>query len=83
MLLHSYAVIVPLNCTDTLQSLDVSVNKPAKDFLQQKFQEWYVSKIADQLRSGTSSKGLQPVDVKLSTVKSLAIGARWMIELHD
>ena len=37
--------------------------------------------MADQVRSGTSSKGLRPVDVKLSTVKPL--GVRWMIELHD
>jgi len=31
-------VTMPNNCTDRLQPLDLSVNKPAKDFLQSKFQ---------------------------------------------
>ena len=26
-------ILVPVNCTDCLQPLDLSVNKPAKDFL--------------------------------------------------
>ena len=44
-----YYVIVPLNCTDKLQPLDVSVNKPAKEYLRSKFQSWYASKITSQL----------------------------------
>ena len=34
---HIYVVFVPSNCTDKLQPLDLSVNKPAKDHLWQKF----------------------------------------------
>ena len=34
-------VIVPANCTDKLQPLDLSVNKPAKYFMRSKFQDWY------------------------------------------
>ena len=37
---HIYYVIVPPNCTDKLQPLDVSVNKPAKAFLRNCFQTW-------------------------------------------
>jgi len=54
-----YTIVLP-NCTDTLQPLDISVNKPAKDFLRTKFNEWYAAKITEQLRSGSSSRQLQP-----------------------
>lgn len=30
-------VMVPLRCTDRLQPLDISVNKPTKDILREKF----------------------------------------------
>ena len=76
-----FYVIVPPNCTDTLQPLDVSVNKPAKDFLRAKFNEWYAAKITEQLGSGPLSRRLQPVDLRLSIVKP--VGARWMFELYD
>ena len=36
---HILYVTIPNNCTDHLQPLDLSVNKPAKDFLRTKFQE--------------------------------------------
>ena len=75
-----FYVIVPPNCTDTLQPLDVSVNKPAKDFLRAKFNEWYAARIIEQLESSPSSI-LQPVDLRLSIVKP--VGARWMIKLFD
>ena len=35
---HVHVAIVPANCTDRLQPLDVSVNKAAKDFIRRKFQ---------------------------------------------
>ena len=38
---HVETVFVPPNCTDQLQPFDLSVNKPAKDFLRKKFEEWY------------------------------------------
>ena len=34
-------VQVPSNCTDKCQPLDLSVNKPAKNYNKAKFQEWY------------------------------------------
>ena len=42
-------VIVPANCTDKLQPLDLSINKPAKDYMKQRFQEWYGGIICQQL----------------------------------
>ena len=38
---HILIVKIPVNCTDRLQPMDVSVNKAVKDFLRQKFMEWY------------------------------------------
>ena len=47
-------VKVPANCTDRLQPLDVSTNKPAKDFLRSKFQTWYAEKLSIQLDEKSS-----------------------------
>lgn len=38
---HFRITIVPPNCTDRLQPLDISVNKAVKEFLRKKFQQWY------------------------------------------
>ena len=38
-------LIVP-NCTYRLQPLDLSINKPAKDFLRSQFQEWYAQELS-------------------------------------
>ena len=69
--------LVPANCTDRLQPMDVSVNKAAKDFLRQRFRKWYASQICQQINEGDSSA----VDLRLNVVKPL--GAQWMIQLYD
>ena len=71
-------VIVPPNCTDHLQPLDVSVNRAAKHFIRGKFERWYADRIMAQQES---EQDIQPVDLRLSIVKP--IGAQWMIELYD
>ena len=72
-----YVIVLP-NCTDRLQPLDVSANKPAKEFLRSKFQAWYADKIASQLEE---ARVIEPVNLKLSIMKP--IGAKWMIQLFD
>jgi len=64
-----YVAIVPANCTDRLQPLDLSVNKAAKGFLRRKFNSWYSDQICDQLRRGI--KPAKSVDLRLSIVKPL------------
>ena len=70
--------LISPNCTDHLQPLDISVNKAAKKFLRNEFQEWYAGKVREQLQ-GTTLK--QSVDLCLSIVKSL--GAKWMVGFYD
>lgn len=74
---NMYVVLIPANCTDRLQPLDISVNKPAKDFLRRQFQKWYSDKICRQFQ-GVDLK--EPVDLRLTIMKPL--GANWMISLH-
>ena len=73
------AVFIPPNCTDRLQPLDISVNKPAKSFLRAQFQEWYGEQIYQELRNDHSST--KAVDLRLSIVKPL--GAKWMVKMYD
>ena len=75
---HIHVVIVPANCTDKLQPLDISVNKAAKEFLRRQFQDWYSSKISSQLQAGSS---VEPIDLRMAVVKPLS--AKWMIALYD
>lgn len=44
---HLHPVLVPNNCTDQLQPIDLFVNKPFKDHLQKKFTAWYADKVKD------------------------------------
>ena len=67
-------VIVPSNCTDILQPLDLSVNKSAKDFMRSKFQEWYGGIIYKQLEDQIEEE----VDMRLSVMKPLTAG--WIID---
>ena len=70
-------LLIPPNCTDRLQPLDISVNKAAKEFLRGKFQKWYAQEVCSQFQSGERT----PVDLRMSVVKPL--GLQWMIGLHD
>lgn len=68
--------LVPANCTDKLQPLDLSVNKPAKDFMKRQFKNWYGEMICKQLED----KVEEEVDMRLSVMKPLS--ARWLIDMH-
>jgi len=71
-------VMIPPNCTDRLQPLDISVNKAVKEFLQNEFQEWYAKQVCELLQEAAMK---QPVDLRLSIVKSL--GTKWMVGFYN
>ena len=70
-------VIVPSNCTDHLQPLDVSVNKAVKENLRKQFQNWHSSQVSKH----TDSAVMKPVDLSMSVVKPL--GATWLMSMFD
>jgi len=75
---HIYVILIPPNCTDRLQPMDLSVNKPAKDFLRNKFQTWYSKQVCSQFQGKTEKS---PIDTRTSVVKPF--GAEWMIALFS
>ena len=73
-------VLIPKTCTDRLQPMDLSVNKPVKNHLKSSFQMWYASQIQAQIKKAPDSQ-LMPVDLHLSIVKPLH--AQWLVKAYD
>jgi hypothetical protein len=72
-------VRVPPNCTDRLQPLDTSVNKSCKDFMRNKFIEWYSLKVLEVMEQ-TEDQWPQ-IDLRLSTMKPLT--GEWIILFYN
>ena len=53
--------IVPHNLTNKFQPLDITVKKPIKSFISNKYNEWFSKQVSQQLE-----KGIQPADSKVS-----------------
>ena len=70
-------VIIPANCMDQLQPLDLSANKAVKNFLRKQFQGCYTKEVFTQLEE----EHVELVDLRLSTVKPL--GVQWMTDVFD
>lgn len=76
-----HVCLLPPNTTDLLQPMDISVNKPAKDFLKRKFEDWYSKEVTKQLQgvSDIESADIQPVNLSMAAVKELS--ALWLVEM--
>ena len=70
---------VPNNQTNLFQPLEIFVNKSAKCFIAEKYQEWYATKVLQQLNRGVAAHNVK-VDVKLSIMKPLH--AKWITEMY-
>jgi len=77
---HCVSVYVPANLTHIFQVLDISINGNAKQFLNQKFSDWYSQQVTKQL-----SNGVNIYDVKIETGLTVMkpIHAKWIIGLYD
>lgn len=73
-------VKVPGKCTDKLQPLDLSVNKPAKDFLRGKFGTWYATLVQKELDAGKGPSEIK-VDMSMAVIKE--VSATWLTGLYD
>ena len=78
-----HVCLLPPNTTDLLQPLDIAVNKPAKDFLKRKFEEWYSNEVTKQLHGicDLDSVVIQPVDLSMAAVKEQS--AKWLVEMYE
>ena len=72
------AIRVSNNHTNLYQPLDISLNKSAKCFIAEKYQDWYAEKVLQQLNRGVAAHDVKK-DVKLSIMKPLH--AKWIIEM--
>ena len=63
--------------------MDISVNKPAKDFLKRQFEEWYSLQISKQLtdEDNVETVELQPIKLNLPVLKEK--GAKWLVDMFD
>ena len=53
-------------------TLDISVNKPVKNFLRGEFQEWYSKQVVQQLEGeDIETCELKPIDLNMSVLKKV------------
>ena len=77
-----HVCLLPPNSTDRLQPMDISVNKPAKDFLRAKFQEWYSNQVMEQLEGqDVDMADIQPIDLRMTVLKE--VGAKWLTRMAE
>jgi len=65
---------VPASCTNRLQPLDLSINKPVKDHLRSSFHDWYAVGLRKKVLTRDDDK--KAVDLCLSLLKPL--GFQWL-----
>lgn len=75
-----FYVYVPSNMTHIFQPLDLSTNKWVKDFFKKKFNEWYASRLREELANG---KDLDEIQIKFLLTEMKPLHANWMIDCYN
>ena len=82
---HLHVCLLPPNTTDLLQPMDISVNKPVKSFLKDKFSQWYAKQLLqqceDQSHVPLSDISLEPIDMSMPVMKN--ISAKWFVKAAE
>ena len=73
-------IIVLHNLTNKFQLLDITVNKPVKSFIKDKYNMWYTEQVAKQLNEGKAPADVE-VSLNLSEIKPLH--AKWIYEMYE
>ena len=73
-------MIVTHNLTNKFQPLDLTVNKAAKAFIQNKCNDWFSNQVAHQLKSSKDPTNIK-ISPKLSDLKLLH--ADWIVNLRN
>ena len=62
--------------------MDISVNKPAKDFIKQQFNQWYTDQVMEQLQErddDLEAAEIQPINMGMPLMKE--ISAKWLVNM--
>ena len=70
-----YSIQIPPNCTDKLQLMDISINKPMKDELRSRFHKWYSNEVMRQMKDVPIEE--VKINVRLTSIKGLSTS--WII----
>ena len=76
---HFYqVVIVPHNLMNRFQPLYITLNKPTKSYISNKYNEWLFMQVLQELE-----KGIYPADVQVSLglTELKIMHAKWILEL--
>ena len=77
--------LLPPNTTDLLQPMDISVNKPAKEYLRREFEKWYSEEVMKQLEGkdleNLEEAELEPINMGMPILKE--IGAKWLVGMAE
>ena len=82
---HLDVCLLPPNTTDLLQPMDISINKPLKGFLRDKFAHWCAEQVLRQCEE-QSDVPLQDIILEstdLSMAVNINVSAKWLVEMAE